>query len=157
MKKLLAIGAILVSAAATVFATTWDNTVGGTAGYPAFAARPVYTLVKTINFATDTNNYAKDDVIKLFNVPATSIVLSASYVVKTATTNDAWFDLGTIGSSTLIADSIAGTNPIYATETLYATPGIAGVATNVILTCHTNAPGNTGVMTFKINLLNINE
>lgn len=157
MKKLAIIGVSILGLASLASATTYDDTVGGSIGYPAFAARPTYTLVKSIDFSTDTNNYLEDDIIKVINLPATSVVLNATYTMRTATTNDVWFDIGISGSTTAIKDSLAGTNPIYATETLFASPFIVGAVNDIRLTCHTNDVGHTGVITIKADILNLNE
>ncbi len=154
MRKKLIMVALLAGLAGSVLATTWDNTVGGTVGYPAFLGRPVYTMAKTVNFATDTNNYASGDVIKLFNVPATTVVLSVTYKVSTACTNAAFFDIGTAVNSNTFCNALDGNTAL--AETLYATPLLVKAVDDIRMVVKTNAAGNTGVITVKANMLNVN-
>jgi hypothetical protein len=122
MRKLLAIGAVVLGSVGALMAATYDNSVGGTNGYPAFLGRSLYTINRSVDFSTYTNTVAADDVVKLINIPATSIVLQVCYRLPTATTNDTFARIYTGGDNSTIVGQIDATNPVWATEAVYTTP-----------------------------------
>lgn len=151
--KSLFVVAISLASAATCYATTYDNTVGGTNGLPDAYGQKVYCIAQTIDLSTYGSSIVSNDLVKMINVPSGSVLLGATYQITTATTNDVHFSIGDADAD-LIAADVTGTNATYATETLYATPKLETSTTYIGLTATTNDFGHTGVIKVKALLLN---
>lgn len=156
MKKLIAIGALAVAMAGSAFATTWDNSVGGTNGYPSFLGRRCYTISQSIDLSTYTNTIAGSDIIKMINIPPTTTVLAVTYCIPTVCTNSTTIDIGDSGSATRFKSNLDVTAAGSKTETLYATPIIKTTVDDVRITAD-GALGHTGVIRVKAVLLDLNE
>lgn len=156
MKKILAAGAMMLAAVSGVFATSYDTTVGGTSGYPSFAGRKAYTIVRRLDLSTYTNNVLANDVVKMINIPATSVVLAVSYYMPTVATNSTTVDIGDSGSATRFKSNLDITADGSKTEALYATPIIKGAASDVRITADGDL-GHTGVFVIKAVLMDLNE
>lgn len=71
---------------------TYDLTKGGTTGHAFANVRGPYKLEKSIDFSA--TNYAQNDVLQLFDIPANSWVAFAQITVTTAEGGTLTFDLG---------------------------------------------------------------
>jgi hypothetical protein len=156
MKKILLIGALVASTVVGSWATTWDNTVGGTNGYPAFLGRKVYTISREINLATYTNTITTSDVVKMINVPATSVVLAVTYCIPTVCTNSTTLDIGDNGSATRFVSNLDVTAAGSQVETLSATPLMKNNVADIRLTAD-GALGHTGIIRVKACILDLNQ
>lgn len=157
VKILCAVAALAVaSATAAMGVETYDQTVGGTNGYPGFRGSPVYVIENTVDLSTTlSDETATGDIIKFVNIPAGSVVLGVTYQIPTALTNSTTIDIGDSGSATRFANNVDVTSATYETETLSATPVLKTSASDLRVTCD-GALGGTGVITLKAVLLNAN-
>lgn len=153
IKSLFAV-AISLATASACYATTYDNTVGGTNGLPDAYGEKVYCISQTLDLSTYASSIVSNDLVKMINIPSETVLLGVTYQISTATTNDVHFSIGDADAD-LIAADIDGTNATYATETLYATPKLETSATHIGLTVTTNDFGHTGVIKVKALLLDV--
>ena len=154
MKKLLLalFAGLMVS---SVFATTYDLTVGGTNGYPDFYGRKVYTITRTLDLAVNQSTAYGADTIKFINIPPTSVVLGVTYAVPVAVTNTpVTMNVGDVGSATRYGSSVNITTTV--AETLYATPNFKSTYDYLRVT-FSAAPGNTGKIVLKLLMLDLNS
>lgn len=155
MKKILAAASIALMAASS-WATTYNDAIGGTNGYPSFASRRIYTLVRKLDLSTYTNSVLNGDYVKMINIPATSAVLGVTYYMPTLATNTATVDIGDSGSATRYKSNLDVKAAGSKTEVLYATPNIK--LTSDYVAIHADADlGHTGIFVIKALLMDLNE
>lgn len=152
MKVAILVVAALALSALGSYATTHNNTIGGTNGLPDYLGQRVHVVSQSVDLSTYTNTVGTGDYIKMINVPAGTVLLGMTYQLSTVCTNSTTFDVGDSGSATRFVSNKAANSGT--TETLYATP-LLKTSTDYVAIHADAALGHTGVIKVKAFMVDV--